>query len=158
MYIIIILLFIFILLYNYNNNIKLYGGKRYDYLRIQYDVVKDKNFIKNKFNSKNVIILDVRTKYEINQGHICNALLLYSFIDNYKIIIKNIFMKHIKNNKQFELIIYCNSGKRALKAAKILHKNKFNNKIYIITQGGYNELVDLMPQKNICKCKCKNIN
>lgn len=156
MYIIIILIIIFILVNNYTNNKKnIQGGKRYDYLRIQYDVVKDKNFIENKLNSKNVIILDVRTKYEINQGHICNALLLYSFIDNYKNIIKTIFMKHIKNNKQFEIIIYCNSGKRALKSAKILHKNNFNNKIYIITNGGYNELIDLINKKYICQCKYK---
>ena len=155
MYIIFIII-IFILILNNNKSNLFYGGKRYDHLRIEYDVIKDINFIQNKLNSKNVIPIDVRTKYEINQGHICNALLLYSFIDNYKNLIKNIFLKHIKNNKQFELIIYCNSGKRAQESAKILHKNGFNNKIYIIINGGYHELIDLVKQKNICQCKCKN--
>lgn len=154
MYIFFIIL-ILILIINYKKNInKLIGGKRYDYLRIQYDVVKDKNIIQNKLNSKNIIPIDVRTKYEINQGHLCNALLLYSFIDNYKKLINTIFLKHIKNNQHFELIIYCNSGKRAYEAAKLLHKNGFNNKIYIIINGGFHELVNLLKSKYVCQCKC----
>ena len=96
--------------------------------------------------NEDIIIIDIRENYECEDGAICEVNIPLAQ-----------FMSRINElPKGKPVVLYCNSGKRAHESAKILHKNGFNNKIYIITNGGYHELIDLVKQKNICQCKCKN--
>tara|TARA_B100001094_G_C18159655_1_gene788504 strand:+ start:1089 stop:1739 length:651 start_codon:yes stop_codon:yes gene_type:complete len=208
MFIIIIFIIVLVILYIKNNNSKtITGGKNYNHIIEELDIVKDKKKIINiiqlndpkyklykfdkyireansniseeekikkrnnfKYESKlmDTKILDIRTKKEINKGHLCYALLFYSFIDKFKNIDHaqdvRIFINY---QPQFadlylqlnspSLLIYCNSGKRALKAAKIISKLKFNNlkKIYVITNGGYSEIEDIINKKYICSPSCE---
>ena len=59
----------------------------------------------NKINSKEVIILDVRTIDEINNGHLENA----SFIDFYD---ENFREKATWINKDMPVYVYCHAGGR----------------------------------------------
>lgn len=69
--------------------------------------------------SENVIILDVRTPKEFNEGHIPNALNIDYRSDD--------FLKNIKElNKNKTIAVYCRSGGRSKLAAKKLIDSGFN--------------------------------
>ncbi|MBQ22996.1 MAG: rhodanese [Flavobacteriales bacterium] len=77
---------------------------------------------------KQIKIIDVRTPKEFNQGHIENAINI-----NFK---SSNFIKSIsKLNKDTSFLIYCKSGNRSGKAAKIFDSIGFY-KIYNL-KGGY---------------------
>jgi|TARA_B100001059_G_scaffold126806_1_gene126776 rhodanese-related sulfurtransferase len=77
---------------------------------------------------KQIKIIDVRTPKEFNQGHIENAINI-----NFK---SSNFIKSIsKLNKDTSFLIYCKSGNRSGKAAKIFDSIGFY-KIYDL-KGGY---------------------
>ena len=77
---------------------------------------------------KQIKIIDVRTPKEFNQGHIENAINI-----NFK---SSNFIKSIsKLNKDTSFLIYCQSGNRSGKAAKIFDSIGFY-KIYDL-KGGY---------------------
>ena len=77
---------------------------------------------------KQIKIIDVRTPKEFNQGHIENAINISFKSSNF---IKNIS----KLNKDTSFLIYCKSGNRSGKAAKIFDSIGFY-KIYDL-KGGY---------------------
>lgn len=78
----------------------------------------------NMVESNNeIIILDVRTKEEYNEGHLKNAI-------NIPVDIINTFEE---SNKDKEIIIYCRSGVRAGTAMNELHKMGYTN---LYTFGG----------------------
>lgn len=120
--------------------------------RIELNLVNSKKKIQNLIINPNIIKFDVRSKIEIQKGHICSSIILYDFIKNYNLILQRDFMKFIKNDKKSELLIYCKSGRRAKLSAQILHKSGFNNNIYIVVNGGYEQLVieDIIDESNIC--------
>lgn len=69
--------------------------------------------------SKNVIILDVRTPREFEEGHIPEAINIDYRSDD--------FSKNIKSlNKDKTIAVYCRSGNRSKLAAKKLIDNGFN--------------------------------
>ena len=77
---------------------------------------------------KQIKIIDVRTPKEFNQGHIENAINI-----NFK---SSNFIKSIsKLNKDTSFLIYCKSGNRSGKAAKIMDSIGFY-KIYDL-KGGF---------------------
>lgn len=68
---------------------------------------------KEIIDNAEVIIIDVRTKEEYEQGHIQNAVLIPDFE------LKDKAEKIIKN-KSIKILIYCQSGIRSSAAEKLL--------------------------------------
>jgi len=119
------------------------------HLRVLLDITQHKHIIKKLFNNK-ITIFDIRKPFEIRNGHVCNAILLYDFVNDYKNILKYKILDLIKKNKK-DIIIYDSNGKRSNEIAELLHSNGFVNKIYIIQNGGYNDLAVLLDSNKICK-------
>jgi phage shock protein E len=71
-------------------------------------------------NSNNVVIVDVRTPEEFQQGHVPNAINvpLSNIIDNPNIL---------ASSKEGPIVLYCRSGYRAGKAAEALQKYGYSN-------------------------------
>jgi len=72
---------------------------------------------------KNVIVLDVRTPYEYNRGHILNAILISHTEINEK-------AEELIPNKQSKILVYCQNGMRSISAAKKLVKLGYTN-VYV---------------------------
>ena len=119
------------------------------HLRILLNIDEHKFIIKKEFNN-NITIFDIRTTLEIRNGHICNSILLYDFANNYEAILKYKILDLIKLNKK-DIIIYDSNGKRSLEIAELLHSKGFLNKIFIIQNGGYNDLAVLLEPHKVCK-------
>ena len=72
--------------------------------------------------------LDVRTAQEYAESHIEGA-------ENINVLEEEAFLEGIKNlNKKKKIAVYCRSGKRSMKAAKILEEQGFK-KIYNLEGG-----------------------
>ena len=71
-------------------------------------------------NTNSVVIVDVRTPEEFQQGHVRNAINvpLSNIIDNPAIL---------RISKEKPIVLYCRSGYRAGKAAEALQKNGHQN-------------------------------
>ncbi len=69
-------------------------------------------------DTKNTILLDVRTKEEFNTGHIKNA----KSFPLQDLIHDTAKLEKYKNKK---VIVYCASGSRSVSASRILEKNGF---------------------------------
>ena len=71
-------------------------------------------------DTKNVVIVDVRTLEEFQQGHVPNAINvpLSEIIDNTAVL---------TSFKEKTIILYCRSGRRAGKAAKALFEDGYQN-------------------------------
>jgi rhodanese-related sulfurtransferase len=71
-------------------------------------------------DTNNLVIVDVRTPEEFQQGHVPNAINvpLSEIIDNPAIL---------TSSKEKPIVLYCRSGYRAGKAAEALHKNGHQN-------------------------------
>lgn len=88
------------------------------------DAVQTEELIQ-KSNDK--LILDVRSKEEFDKSHIKDAINI-----NYDNIKDN--LGDIQGYKDEPVLIYCNTGNKSEKAAKILSKNGFT-KVYNATDG-----------------------
>jgi rhodanese-related sulfurtransferase len=71
-------------------------------------------------DSSNLVIVDVRTPEEFQQGHVPNAINvpLSEIIDNSAILL---------SSKDKSIVLYCRSGYRAGKAAEALQKDGYQN-------------------------------
>lgn len=69
---------------------------------------------------KNVILLDVRSKQEYEEGHLKGAILLPLYELNKR-------AGSILTNKNDIIIVYCQYGSRSKKAIKILRRLGYNN-------------------------------
>lgn len=76
-----------------------------------------KQFMESK---KDLIVLDVRTSEEYNNGHIKNAIL----IPDYEI---KASAEQVLKDKNQLILVYCRSGRRSKKAAKILIELGYTN-------------------------------
>lgn len=100
----------------------LFKNKNYNIKRL------DKDAFRNIISQKKGYLIDVRTALEFNQGHIKNA----KNIDFYN---RNKFVSEInKLNKNKPVYLYCRSGVRSYKAAKVLSKLGFTE-IYDLKGG-----------------------
>ncbi len=92
-------------------------------------MVKDVNATEFKqiMQNKQVIILDVRTKDEYENGHIKDAI----NIDFYSPFFEN-QIKKLPLNKIY--LIYCHSGRRSLEAANLMDSLGFRQ-IYNLSNG-----------------------
>ena len=75
----------------------------------------------------NVILLDVRSPQEYNEGHIIGAI----NIPEYELITK---ASNILQDKNTKIIVYCKSGNRSKKAIKTLKKLGVTN-LYNLENG-----------------------
>ena len=110
-----------------NNSIK--GNNNFMKIEVKDAVKKIKE---NYFDH----ILDVRSLSEYQEGHLDDIFFYESLGSNSELI--NQVKKDIPNLDS-KILIYCRSGRRASKAAKILLDNGFSN-IYVVINGGYTEL------------------
>lgn len=77
--------------------------------------------------NKDIIILDVRSPQEYNEGHITGAI----NIPEYEITSK---VNNKIQNKNTKIIVYCASGLRSKKSIKVLTKLGFTN-LYNLENG-----------------------
>lgn len=69
---------------------------------------------------ENVVLVDVRSVQEYNEGHMPGAILLQSFDAERK-------AETILKDKNALIVLYCSSGIRSKKVAKILIKKGYKN-------------------------------
>ncbi|WP_335730253.1 rhodanese-like domain-containing protein [Psychroserpens sp.] len=94
----------------------------------QIKILEPTNY-KNAINNKNVQLIDVRTSGEFNSGHIKNA-------QNVDIFKRKAFVAYFKKlDTDKPIYLYCRSGSRSQRAAKLLVKLGFKE-IYDL-KGGY---------------------
>lgn len=95
----------------------------------QIKVLEPSDFQNAISTNKTFQLIDVRTKREYASGHIKNAI-------NVDVFDKNTFVKYFeKLDKNKPIYIYCRSGNRSQRAAKILVKMGFEEIIDL--KGGY---------------------
>lgn len=75
---------------------------------------------KKEMDKGNVIILDVRTKEEYENGHIVNSILIP--LDEIEAEVGNIL-----KDKEQKILVYCRSGNRSSQASKLLVKMGYIN-------------------------------
>ncbi len=75
---------------------------------------------KKIIDSENVIILDVRTQEEYNEGHIKNAILLPDTEITSKAY-------EVLKDKDAKILVYCRSGRRSAQASKKLINMGYTN-------------------------------
>ena len=96
----------------------------------KFEILKYSDF-KNKIESNNVILIDVRTPMEYSQGHIQGSV-------NVDFKEEKDFQNYFKNlDKSETIFLYCRSGNRSKKSAEKLIDLGFN-KIYDL-DGGFIE-------------------
>ena len=81
-------------------------------------------------NDKQVILLDVRTEEEFEEGHIPNAV----NIPHKELEAR---LAELTGAKNTQVVIYCRSGRRAEVAREVLVKNGFNELDHL--SGDFNE-------------------
>lgn len=96
----------------------------------KYEILDYKTFKKN-IQLKNILLVDVRTFKEYNDGHIEGAV----NVDFYQENIFNSYFKNIDNTKP--VYIYCRSGNRSRKTSNKLINIGFT-KIYDLKDGYVN--------------------
>lgn len=83
---------------------------------------------KEKMDAGKVVILDVRTAEEFEEGHIKGAI-------NFDVNKSSFTDKIIRMNEDIEYLVYCHSGRRSVKACNIMN-NAGLKKLYNL-EGGY---------------------
>lgn len=78
-------------------------------------------------NNKNVILLDVRSKQEYDEGHLKGAINIPVYELEYR-------AEEELKNKQCVLIAYCSAGIRSKRAIAILRKKGYRN-LYNVEDG-----------------------
>lgn len=94
------------------------------------------NLIKEK---KDVIILDVRTKEEFNDGHLADA-------KSFPLGRIDMDLDELYGYEDRPILVYCERGGRSFQASEVLENNGFNN-IYNML-GGYTSWVNASFNKN----------
>lgn len=82
--------------------------------------IDEKTLFYLRKHANNVILVDVRSKQEYNEGHMPGAILLQSFEARQKAEI-------ILKNKNDIIVLYCSTGMRSKKVAKILKEKGYKN-------------------------------
>jgi rhodanese-related sulfurtransferase len=87
---------------------------------LAYQDLNAKQFYEMMQKEKDVIILDVRTPQEYQEGHISNAI-------NIPVQILGQQLDKLKNFKDKKILVYCRSGHRSAIASQILDRAGFKN-------------------------------
>lgn len=96
-------------------------------LLININIEKAKNIIQNPKRENNLVILDIRTEEEYNNGCIEGAENINFYDSNFKKMIKLM-------DKQKIYLVYCQSGIRSKKAVELMSEMGFR-KIYHMNEG-----------------------
>ncbi len=86
----------------------------------QINQIDEKTYLDLRKKSDDVILIDVRSIQEYNEGHRPGAILIQSFEIQQK-------AERILKDKQAILVLYCSTGVRSKKAAEILLKKGYKN-------------------------------
>ena len=86
---------------------------------IQYQKITAEE-AKKMMDNEDVLILDVRTQEEYNEGHIKNSILLPDTEIDSK-------AHEILKDKNAKILVYCRSGRRSAEASKKLIKMGYTN-------------------------------
>jgi rhodanese-related sulfurtransferase len=78
-------------------------------------------FAEKKMNKKKVVVLDVRTTQEFNEGHLPNAIHI-DVMDSVAFVQQS---GKLKKGKTY--LVYCKSGRRSAKAAAIMEQQGFRH-------------------------------
>ncbi|NCU02650.1 MAG: rhodanese-like domain-containing protein [Chitinophagaceae bacterium] len=78
-------------------------------------------FAEKKLNRKKVVVLDVRTTQEFNEGHLPNAVHI-DVMDSVAFVQQ---ISKLKKGKTY--LVYCKSGRRSSKAATIMEQQGFRH-------------------------------
>jgi rhodanese-related sulfurtransferase len=78
-------------------------------------------FAEKKLNKKKVVVLDVRTTQEFNEGHLPNAIHI-DVMDSVAFVQQ---AGKLKKGKTY--LVYCKSGRRSAKAAAIMEQQGFRH-------------------------------
>jgi rhodanese-related sulfurtransferase len=78
-------------------------------------------FAEKKMNKKKVVVLDVRTTQEFNEGHLPNAIHI-DVMDSVAFVQQS---GKLKKGKTY--LVYCKSGRRSAKAAAIMEQQGFHH-------------------------------
>lgn len=81
----------------------------------------------NELNLAEIVLIDVRTPDEFNAGHVQEALNINYFDENFSDQINDL-------NTDKTLYLYCRSGNRSMKAAKLLSAKGYS---VVNLEGGY---------------------
>ena len=100
---------------------------------VPFRIIKVKEaaeMISNK-NLTDLIILDVRTRREYNIAHIKESINIdINFLKNYTYLL----------DKNYKILLYCNSGNKAVKAAYLLYYMGYD-KLFIWEGGSINSMI-----------------
>lgn len=78
-------------------------------------------FAEQKLNKKKVVVIDVRTTQEFNEGHLPNAI----HINVQDSVAFRQQVKKLRKGKTY--LVYCKSGKRSTKASEIMKQEGFRH-------------------------------
>ncbi|MEJ8841611.1 rhodanese-like domain-containing protein [Lacibacter sp. H375] len=78
-------------------------------------------FAEKKLNKKKVVVLDVRTTQEFNEGHLPKAVHI-DVMDSVAFVQQ---INQLKKGKTY--LLYCKSGRRSAKAATIMEQQGFRH-------------------------------
>lgn len=78
-------------------------------------------FAEQKLNKKKLVVLDVRTTQEFNEGHLPNAVHI-DVMDSVAFVQQ---VSKLKKGKTY--LVYCKSGRRSAKAASIMEQQGFRH-------------------------------
>ena len=82
--------------------------------------IDEKTLNELRKNVKNLVLVDVRSVQEYNEGHMRGAILMQSFEAERK-------AEMILPDKDAFIVLYCSSGARSRKVARILLKKGYRN-------------------------------
>ena len=86
----------------------------------QINQIDEKTYLELRKKNNNIILIDVRSIQEYNEGHRPGAILIQSFEAKQK-------AERILKDKQAILVLYCSTGVRSKKVAEILLKKGYKN-------------------------------
>lgn len=80
-------------------------------------------------DTSNAVVIDVRTRQEFMQGHICNAL-------NIDFLSENLWEEIEQMDKEKTYFIYCRSGRRSIRVCTLMRNGGFDNAKVFNLDGG----------------------
>ncbi len=116
---------------------------KWQQLKAQLNNLPPIQFLEMLRQSKNPIIIDVRTTQEFNTGHIANALNIDYLADDFWEQIEKLSTNH-------DFLVYCRSGRRSIRTCTLMRNGGFDNKRIFNLEGGYERwVVDGFPQAEV---------
>lgn len=115
------------------NRIKKYLSRTIQKFNMSHEIDISPEEFKNKFEKDRGVIIDVRTHGEYSEGHLKEADLQHDYLNGE-------FQKQLGSmDRHKTYYLYCRSGNRSGKAARIMKMQGFEN---VYNVGGYENLAN----------------